>query len=210
MKQRLVLLGPPLSGKGTLAEKLVSELQFATASPGAILREEAAAGTELGKRAASLIEKGNLLDDATINSLIASWVQRQSGEAIVFDGYPRTIGQVTALDGVLAKRNEKVDLAVLLEADRTILENRVASRAGCRKCGRIFSIIGKQSHCGCGGELFRRSDDTAEVLAHRLSEYSEKTKPVIGFYEGTGTLRRVDATQPAEHVFLAVKELLLS
>ena len=208
MKQRLVLLGPPLSGKGTLAEKLSAKLWFATAAPGAILREEAAAGTELGKRAASLTEKGNLLDDTTINSLISVWIERQRGGAFVFDGYPRTIGQASALDGLLMNRNWRVDLAVLLEADRAILENRVATRTGCRKCGRIFSTKGFQSYCSCGGELFRRSDDTVEVLEQRLAEYSEKTAPVIEFYERAGTLRRVDATTSAEDVFSAVQTFL--
>ena len=200
MKHRLVLLGPPASGKGTLAERLCNDFGFQTASPGAMLREEFP----------NLASDGKFLGDEVINSLVVKWLDRQAGHRFVFDGYPRTMVQGRALDTTLAQRNEPLDLVVLLEADDATLKSRIARRAGCRQCGRILSVEDNDAHCTCGGILFRRSDDTAEVLDKRLSEYSEKTEPLIGYYENKGLLERFDATQPADAVYETVRTTLLA
>ena len=200
MKQRLVLLGPPASGKGTLAERLCNEFGFQTASPGAMLREESS----------DLASDGKLLGDDVINSLVRKWLDRQSGHSFVFDGYPRTMVQGRSLDGTLAELNEPLDLVVLLEADKATLTGRVQKRAGCRRCGKILSVEENEKHCSCGGELFRRNDDTTEVLEKRLSEYSEKTEPLIAYYEDKGLVQRFDATQPADAVYETVRTTLLA
>jgi adenylate kinase len=196
VKQRLVLLGPPVSGKGTLTERLCREFGFQAASPGAMLREESP----------NVASDGKLLCDDVINSLVGKWLDRQTGNNFVFDGYPRTMGQGKALDTTLAKRKATLDMVVLLEADEATLKDRVEKRAGCRRCRKILSI----ENCPCGGDLFRRSDDTVEVLEKRLSEYSEKTEPLIGYYEDRGLLQRFDATQPADAVYETVRTTLLA
>lgn len=200
MKQRLVLLGPPASGKGTLTERLCGEFGFQAASPGAMLRDEAP----------NIASDGKLLDDAVINSLVQKWLGRQTGQRFVFDGYPRTMVQGKALDRVLAQRQEPLELVVLLEADEATLKGRVLERAGCRRCGKILSAEANQNYCRCGGELFRRSDDTVGVLEKRFSEYVEKTEPLIEYYEDKGFLQRFDATQPADAVYETVRTTLLA
>lgn len=200
MKQRLVLLGPPVSGKGTLTDRLCREFGFQAVSPGAILREESP----------DVASDGILLGDDVINSLVGKWIDRQAGNSFVFDGYPRTMGQGKALDTTLAERKATLDMVVLLEADEATLKDRVEKRAGCRRCGKILSFGRNQKSCPCGGDLFRRSDDTVEVLEKRLSEYSEKTEPLIGYYEDKGLLQRFDATQPADAVYETVRTTLLA
>ena len=153
---------------------------------------------------------GRLLGDDVINSLVGKWLDRQTGNSFVFDGYPRTMGQGKALDTTLAKRKATLDMVVLLEVDEATLKDRVEKRAGCRRCGKILSIEKSQKNCPCGGDLFRRGDDTLEVLEKRLSEYSEKTEPLIGYYEDRGLLQRFDATQPADAVYETVRTTLLA
>jgi adenylate kinase len=213
VKRRIVLLGPPASGKGTLADRLESEFGLPTVSPGSLLRQEKAEGTELGWEAHRQTQQGMLVDDDTINAIVGKWLDRQTGDAFVFDGYPRTLGQATALEAMLAKRGTPLDLVILLEADPDTLRDRVAKRATCSRCGNIVRIgvhvASLEAPCPrCGGELVRRSDDTDEALARRLQEYAEKTEPLINYYEGRNVLRRVD-TQPApDQVFEQVRPLL--
>lgn len=209
MKRRLVLLGPPASGKGTLAGYLSENLGFAVASPGAMLRAEKEAGTEFGRKADSVTAKGSLLDDQSINMLVERWLDNNRPDSFVFDGYPRTIGQWRFVGAALDRRGAPLEQVIYLEADIDTLRDRVARRAGCTVCGKILALGPGQTSCECGGSTIRRTDDTDEVLSRRIAEYNEKTVPLVGFYEAQGLLAKFDATVSAREVFESVKNLIL-
>ena len=213
MKRRIVLLGPPASGKGTIADGLRSEFGLPIVSPGSLLRAEKAAGTPLGLQADANTSQGNLVDDDTINAIVRNWIREQKKDGFVFDGYPRTLGQATALDITLAERNEPLDLVILLEASVATLRQRVESRAICDQCGNIVSIgvhvPSLDTQCPrCGGRLSRRGDDSVETLEHRLREYSAKTEPLIEFYENRNLVERVSTERSPETVFEQVRKIV--
>ncbi len=213
MKRRIVLLGPPASGKGTIADNLRVHFQLPSVSPGAMLREEKADGTPLGIEADSLTRGGNLVGDKIINSVVAAWLSKQGGDGFVFDGYPRTLGQAEALEQMLADRKQPLDVVLLLEADITTLRSRVENRATCKACGNIVSIglqvADASANCPrCGGVLIRRVDDNAETLERRFAEYAEKTAPLISYYEKRQLLHRVNTERLPEQVFAEVCQIL--
>jgi adenylate kinase len=212
VKRRIVLLGPPAAGKGTQAEKIEARYKIPITSPGAILRDEKRAGTELGIEADKLTSQGKLLPDTIVVSLVRHWLSAHDG-AFVFDGFPRSIGQAEALEAMLDERGTPLEVVIALEADFATLERRVAGRLMCSVCRLIVSIglhVGSTDDpCPrCGGPLARRSDDTPEVLAERMRQYHEKTAPLLGFYETRGMLRRVDSSRDPEVVFGDVAAIL--
>lgn len=209
MKRRLVLLGPAASGKGTLADRLAEGFGFAVVSPGAIRRTEKEAATEFGKNADLITAGGQLLDDDSFNTLMGHRLDNQRSERFVFDGYPRTVGQRWFLEKSLNSRDTLLEKVIYLEADAATSSGRVVKRAGCRSCGKILSRSYGQTTCDFGGEIFRRSNDTEEVLAVRITQYEQKTAPLIGFYEAHGILTKFDATAPADDVFQSVKTAIL-
>jgi adenylate kinase len=213
VKRRIVLLGPPASGKGTLADRLRSEYSLAIVSPGDLLRAEKVAGSELGTRAAELTSRGELVDDGTINELVGNWLSRQTGDGFVFDGYPRTLGQAEALESMLTRVEKPLQQALLLEADFAILLQRVNGRAICSKCGNIVQlglhVSSLDDRCPrCGGELVRRADDNEQTLRHRLEEYQQKTAPLIAHYQHKGLLARVNTDARPDQVFQTVSQIL--
>lgn len=212
MKRRIVLLGPPASGKGTQAELLTERFKLPVTSPGAILREERRAGTPRGIEAERITSKGLLLPDDLIVDLVRGWLAREDGQ-FIFDGFPRTLGQAEALEHLLAERGTPLEVVIALEADVTTLQQRVARRLMCVSCGRTFSVGLHIEHptdsCPvCGGTLVRRSDDTPEALETRLIEYHEKTEPLVGYYERKGLLERVNSSEQPEVVFEAIRAIL--
>jgi adenylate kinase len=213
VKRRLVLLGPPASGKGTIAERLNSDYHLPTASPGAMLRDEQAAGTPLGIEASRHSQNGRLIADEIINSVVKAWLTRERGDGFVFDGYPRTLAQAAALDQMLEPRRQSLEAVILLEASLETLRSRVERRATCVKCGKIVAlgvhVATDNERCPrCNGALRRRDDDNAETLEKRFQEYAEKTTPLIGYYEKRHLLARVNTERPADSVFEAVREIL--
>ncbi len=178
-----------------------------------MLRAEKAAGTPLGLEADKLTRDGNLIDDAIINGVAASWLTSARIGGFIFDGYPRTIVQAQALDRMLADRNSELDVAILLDAARETLRRRVESRATCSKCGNIVSIgvhiADMSGSCPrCGGQWSRRPDDTLETLEHRLREYNDKTAPVAGYYETRGVLHRISTEHPEQDVLQSALQIL--
>lgn len=213
MKRRIVLLGPPASGKGTLADALQTRLGVPVASPGAMLRAEKAAGTPLGIEADRLTRGGNLVGDSIINEVVQSWLSGDRASGFIFDGYPRTLGQATELDRMLADRNSSLDVAILLDAAVDTLRRRVQSRATCSQCGNIVSVgVHVPDHSAqcprCGGALARRADDTVETLEFRLQEYASKTAPVAGYYEKRGVLHRISTERPEQDVLQSALQIL--
>ena len=208
-----MLLGPPASGKGTIADRLQITFGLAIVSPGNLLRAEKATGTELGIKAHELTQRGGLVGDDIINGLVHNWLSQQSGTGFVFDGYPRTIGQAHALDEMLTARGRPLEQVLLLEADVAVLRQRVENRAICAACGNIVSlglqVASLEDGCSrCGGHLTRRSDDNPETLEHRLVEYHAKTEPLIRHYEEKHLLARISTEASPADVFEAVSKLL--
>jgi adenylate kinase len=212
VKRRIVLLGPPASGKGTQAEMIQARYEIPSASPGSMLREEKAVGTPLGMEADKLTSRGQLVPDTTINQLVGNWLEKRDSQ-FVFDGYPRSQGQADALEAMLATRQTPLDIVLSFEADLETLQSRVRNRLVCAKCRRNFSIglhvSGEGVPCPhCGAQLVRRADDTPETLSLRMEEYAAKTEPLIAYYTRRGLLQGVDATRTPERVFASVVEIL--
>jgi adenylate kinase len=170
-----------------------------------MLREQKAAGTPAGLRAAEYFEKGLLVPDEITIEVVRQWLAGQNG-AWALDGYPRTVRQAAAFDEMLRERGVAVDVALLIVADEPVIRDRVARRLVCQGCGAVFRVgmhVGQASEpCPkCDAKLGRRTDDGVEALADRLLEYHTKSKPVIAHYEGRGILRCVDGDRPPETVF---------
>jgi adenylate kinase len=210
--RRLVLLGPPAAGKGTQAALLKEQFGFQAPSVGAMLREQKAAGTPVGLRAAQYFERGLLVPDEVSIEVVRQWLAANDG-AWVLDGYPRTVGQAEAFETMLGERGESVEAAILIEADDSAIRERVTHRVTCGQCGGIFRIgmhvTAAADPCPrCDGTLGRRADDNVEALADRLSEYGAKTAPVIGWYQARGLLCRIDGNQAIPSVFADITAAL--
>lgn len=207
-----MLLGPPASGKGTQAELIQVHLSIPAVSPGAVLREEARVGSELGKMAEQFTSQGRLVPDDVAVAVVEQWLIR-NGDRFVFDGFPRSLGQAELTDTLLEKRNLELHVALLFEVDEETSRRRILQRRVCYKCDRIFSIglqlESEDARCpSCGGELARRPDDNPETLARRMVEYREQTLPVVSFYEDRDLLVRVDSSPTPDQVFQRIKEVL--
>ena len=204
MHRRLVLLGPPAAGKGTQAELLQERYGFQAPSVGAMLREQKAAGTPLGLRAAEYFERGLLVPDEVSIEVVRQWLSGHDG-SWVLDGYPRTVRQAEAFESMLAGLGLSVDLAILVEADESVIRDRVAHRLVCKQCGGVFRagmhVALPTDPCPrCHGHLGRRADDSLDALAGRLTEYHMKTEPVIGWYKARAVLHRIDGNRGIDTV----------
>jgi adenylate kinase len=212
VKRRIVLLGPPASGKGTQAELIQRKFQIPATSTGAILRREAKANTLVGREAGRIISKGALAPDDLVLSLVGQWLD-QHREAFLFDGFPRTLPQAVEFEEVLQARQTPLDLAIFLEASEPTIAFRMARRLTCSNCGKVVSIgrhvqSASEPCPNCGGKLEVRSDDNQAALALRLEEFCEKSLPLIDFYSGRNLLAKVDADQEADRVFEQISRVI--
>ncbi|MGC1480061.1 MAG: nucleoside monophosphate kinase [Chthoniobacterales bacterium] len=198
MKRRIVLLGPPASGKGTQAE-LIEELhEIPTASTGAMMREEQARCTPLGSEMARWTSEGKLFPDSVALQVLTNWLECGNWDAFVLDGFPRTIGQAQAFGSLLSDRGGSLDLAISLTLPLDEIRDRVLNRVTCVRCGATYGMTFHRVKPGdpcvdCGARLERRSDDTLETLDARLAEHERHTGPVIQFYRDAGLLVEIDA-----------------
>lgn len=181
-------------------------------SPGAMLREEKQAGSQLGVEADKLTAQGKLVPDEMVNELVEVWLRRHRA-AFVFDGYPRSAGQADVLDQMLSAHGTALDSVLYLDIDLAAIRDRVANRMTCSSCARIFGVAlhvaSANAECpNCGGVLVKRKDDTPEALEARMEEYAAKTKPLISRYRGRGILHRVDAGRRPEIVFDSISKIL--
>jgi adenylate kinase len=182
---RLVLLGPPGSGKGTQAERLVEALHVPHLSSGHLLREEVAAGTPLGRKAKPLIERGALVPDRLVSDMIAERIQRKDAEhGFILDGFPRTVAQAQMLEQALAKQRQELDAVLQIAVTEEALIGRVLRRA------REAKERGEEA----------RKDDDSEVFKQRMASYRAETEPVIEHYRKLGKLRTVNGDLPVPAV----------
>ena len=206
---RLILLGPPGAGKGTQCKRIIEKYGMAHLSSGDILRGERAGNTELGQKAQSYMDSGQLVpDDVIIGMMIGAMKTASSG--YVLDGFPRTIVQGEELDKALAEIGEKVDGIVDLQVPDEILLARLTGRRSCPACGAVYHIENLKPKVDgvCdkdGEELVQRPDDKSEVVANRLKTYHEQTAAVVGYYKGRGNaIIGVDAAQNVDDVTASV------
>ena len=195
----LVLLGPPGAGKGTQAKLLEDSRSLVKLSTGDMLRAAVAAGTELGRKASEMMERGALVPDDLVIKLIAERMdQGGAGEGFILDGFPRTIAQAEALDGLLKERGKALDSVIVMEVDDDALVERIAGRFACGYCGegyhelyKLPKVKGVCDRCGSAG-FVRRKDDNEEVVRARLKAYHAQTEPLIDYYQQQGKVSAVD------------------
>ena len=191
---RLVLVGPPGAGKGTQAVFLAEHYQIPHISTGDIFRANLKAGTPLGQEAKSFMDRGELVPDKVTNAMVKDRLTHDDvANGFLLDGFPRNVLQAEVLRAILAEQKRPLDAVLELNiADSEIIE-RLSSRLTCRGCGAPAPATA-QACSACGGELYQREDDKAEVISRRLEVYNEQTAPIIAFYRGEGLLITISAT----------------
>jgi adenylate kinase len=186
---RLILLGPPGAGKGTQAKILVDTYGIPQLSTGDILRSAIAAQTPLGLEAKAIVDRGDLVSDAIVNGIVSERLDAEDCKpGFILDGFPRTIAQAEALDGMLAQKGIALDAVIEIKAEADELVKRVINRA--RESGGA------------------RADDNEEVLRKRLGVYAEQTAPLVSYYADKGLLKTVDGMAPVNDVTGAIKSAL--
>jgi len=196
---RLVLVGPPGAGKGTQAQFLAAHFSIPHISTGDIFRANLKSGTELGNQAKSFMDRGELVPDSVTNEMVRDRLTHDDvANGFLLDGFPRNVAQAEVLRAILA--DKKTPLHAVLEfslADEEIIA-RLSSRRTCRDCGA--PSVGVDKCPTCGGEVYQREDDKAEVITRRLEVYAEQTAPIISFYRNEGLLISVSAAGNVEDI----------
>ncbi len=194
---RIVLLGPPGSGKGTIA-KIVEELyQVPAITTGDMLRDAAAHGTQLGRTAKGYMDRGELVPDDLVVSLVRERLTRpDAANGFVLDGYPRSVRQAEALEEILRSTGKRLDYVLSVKLEDDVIVSRLSARRSCPKCGAIYNLINKpprrEGICDvCGSALVQREDDRAEVIRRRLEVYREKTRLLLDWYAARGAVKEI-------------------
>jgi len=212
---KLILLGAPGAGKGTVAKLLTKLDGSVQISTGDILRGAVQAGTDLGKQAKAFMDAGDLVPDELIMGIMENRLQEDDCKnGYLLDGFPRTIPQAEALKVLLDKIGSKLDMVVNIDVPRDVILDRLTTRRTCENaaCQAIYNVKSNppkvEGICDkCGSKVVQRADETEEAISHRLDTYNEKTAPLVGFYEKEGLLMTVSATS-SDAVIDAIKEKL--
>lgn len=209
----IILLGPPGAGKGTQAKLLVDGRGMVQLSTGDMLRAAQKSGTEMGRRVADVMAKGQLVTDEIVIGLIEERLE-QGGSGFIFDGFPRTLKQADALGQLMHRIGQPIAAVIEIRVDESALEARIVGRYTCKMCGTVYHetthptrVSGICDSCG-GTEFVRRADDTAEALRTRMLAYYRDTSPLIGYYYAKGQLETVDGLAEVEAVAAAISKVL--
>jgi len=210
----LILLGPPGAGKGTQAERISDIYDIPPISTGDIFRENLKEGTELGLKAKEYMDKGELVPDQVVIDIVKDALSKPGNEnGFILDGFPRTVAQADALKEMLQKMEKPLDHVLNIQVPDQVVIERLTARRTCRSCGTIYHLLfnppEKEGRCDqCGGELYRRDDDSEDTVMARLEEYRAKTQPLIEYYRGEGLLRNVEGSVGMEEVLEAIRAIL--
>lgn len=208
----IILFGAPGAGKGTQSSLLIDRLGMTQISTGDLFRAAIKNKTDLGKKAQEFMDKGQLVPDSIVIGMVEE-VLKTGVKDFVLDGFPRTVAQAQALDELLGNMNLSIGKSIFLEVPMSVLMSRLTGRRVCRNCGAVYHIESKppkkEGICDvCGGEVYQRNDDKAEVIGTRLKAYEEFTSPLKAFYQKTGKYVVVDGNRATEDVFGDIKKLI--
>lgn len=211
---KIIMLGAPGAGKGTQAKMIAEKYSIPHISTGDIFRANIKNGTELGKKAKSYMDKGQLVpDELTLDLIMDRFKGDDCKNGYVLDGFPRTIPQAEALDAALKAEGEKVDFAIDVDVPDENIVRRMGGRRACVGCGATYHVVYSPTKvegiCDkCGEELIIRDDDKPETVLNRLEVYHNQTQPLIDYYNEQGILKSVDGTVDMKDVFNAIVEIL--
>lgn len=203
---RLILLGPPGAGKGSQATFIKERYNIPHISTGDIFREHLRNQTELGKKAQTYMNKGQLVpDDLTIELVKDRLSQDDVKNGFLLDGFPRNLDQASALTEFLKSRSEKLDAVVNIDVDKNSLVDRITGRRMCKDCKASFHVKNYPSKVDgvcdhCGGELYQREDDKEETVLKRIGVYETETSPLIDYYNQFGIVLNIDGNKKLEEV----------
>jgi adenylate kinase len=210
----IILLGAPGAGKGTQAKRLETERGMVQLSTGDMLREARTSGTEMGKRVAAVMDRGELVTDEIVIGLIEEKLTQSGKGGFIFDGFPRTLPQADALGQLLEKTGQTLDAVIEMQVDDAALVDRITGRFTCGNCGAVYHdrthptrVPGTCDACG-STDLRRRADDNETSLRQRLMEYYKKTSPLIGYYYAKQKLATVDGLAEVDAVSSAIAKVL--
>lgn len=214
LDRALIFLGPPGAGKGTQAKQVALSCGVPHLSTGDMFRDAIGHGTDLGRQVKPIMERGELVPDDLVMKLVEQRLARPDcAHGFVFDGFPRTIGQASQLDGILARRGFGKPLVIDLAVSSDKLMRRLTGRRMCSVGGEIYNVYDAppKSDGKCdvdGGDLIQRADDRPEVVTERLAAYERLTRPLTDYYQRQGVLETVDAGASVEEVGRALREVL--
>ena len=211
---RTILLGPPGAGKGTQAVKIVEKYSIPHISTGDIFRENIKNETELGKRAKSYMDRGELVPDELVVEIATDRLTKNDCKnGFLLDGFPRTIFQAEKLDEFLTKRGEKIDKVINIDVEKDALVKRITGRRVCKSCGASYHVVNippkKDGVCDlCDGELIQRADDTEETVLNRIDVYNKQTKPLVDYYDKAGVIVNIDGNKDLDDVLSDINTAL--
>lgn len=211
----IILMGLPGAGKGTQAEKIVATYGIPHISTGDMFRAAMQQQTELGLKAKSFMDKGELVPDEVTNGIVKERLQQADTEkGFLLDGFPRTQAQAEALDKILAELNRSIDAVINIEVNPDILMERLTGRIICRNCGSTYhktnnppKVEGTCDRCG-SHDFYQREDDKPETVENRIQINIEQSKPILNYYKAKGILRNVDGESGIDNLFQTIQSIM--
>lgn len=210
---KVVLLGPPGSGKGTQAAMMSERLGFVRYSTGEVFRDHIERKTPVGLEVQEYVARGRLVPDEVVLEVVNAFLAEHAASPVVFDGFPRTIPQAEGLERVLDGHNQELGMAILIDLDDQEVIDRLTARRQCRSCGAIYNLrFAPPEHAGvcdaCGAGLYQRDDDRQSVVRDRLGVYHQQTEPLVEFYQGRFRLERIKGEIGRDRVFDEIRRLV--
>jgi adenylate kinase len=211
---QVIFMGLPGAGKGTQAERIIAEFGIPHISTGDMFRAAIAEQTELGLKAKSFMDQGQLVPDEVTIGIVRERLQKPDCEkGFLLDGFPRTLAQAEALDAMLSELGRNIDVVINLHVAKEKLLARLTGRRICKSCGATYHVVFNppkaEGVCDkCGGELYQRSDDTEDVVATRLDVNIKQSEPILAYYGEKGLVREVDGEQPIDQVYEQISSIL--